>query len=54
MVAEPVGADHVLPLVLWVPLFLKEQGYKVKENVIVQDDKSAIPLANDGEASSGK
>ena len=53
-VAELVGVDHVLPLVLWVPLFLKEQGYEVKENVVKQDNKSAILLATNGKASSGK
>ena len=53
-VAELVGVDCVLPLVSWAPPFLKEQGHEVKENVIVQDNESAILLANDSEASSGK
>ena len=52
--AEPVGVDCVLPSVPWVLSFLKEQGYKVNENVIKQDNKSAVSLANDGKASSGK
>ena len=29
-VAEPVGVDCALPLALWVPPFLKEQGHKGK------------------------
>ena len=53
-IAELVGVDYVLPLVLWVPLFLKAQGYEVKENVIFQDNKSTILLAKNGKASSGK
>ena len=51
--AESVGVDCVLPLVLWVPLFLKESGCEVKENVIHQDNKSTISLAKNGKASSG-
>ena len=53
-VAELVGVDHALPLALWVPLFLKEQGYEVKENTVKQDNKSAILLAKNGKTSSGK
>ena len=53
-VAELVGVDHALPLVLWAPLFLKEQGYKVKENAVKQDNKSTTLLAKNGKTSSGK
>ena len=53
-VAELVGVDQVPPLALWVPLFLKEQGYDAKENVMKQDNKSAISLAKNGKTSSGK
>ena len=52
--AESVEIDCALPLVLWVPMFLKEQGCDVKENVIKQDNKSTIPLAKNEKASSGK
>ena len=48
--AKLVGVDYALPLASWVPLFLKEQGHKVKENVIKQDNESAILLANNGKA----
>ena len=54
MVAESVGVDCALPLALWVPQFLKEQGCNVKENIIEQDNKSTMSLANNGKASSGK
>ena len=53
-IAESVGVDYILPLVPWVPLFLKAQGYEVKENTIFQDNKSTILLAKNGKASSGK
>ena len=49
-----MGVDCVSPPVLWVPLFLKEQGHKVKENVAFQDNKSVMSLAKNGKASSGK
>ena len=32
-VAELVGVDCTLPLVLWVPPFLKEQGHNIKKNM---------------------
>ena len=44
----------MLPLALWVPLFLKEQGCEVKENIVKQDNESAILLAKNGKTSSGK
>ena len=53
-VVELVGVDCTPPLALWVPLFLKEQSHKVKENIIKRDNESAILLANNGKASSGK
>ena len=53
-VAELAGVDQVLPLALWVPPFLKEQGCKVQENVVKQDDKSTVLLAKNGKASLGK
>ena len=49
-----MGVDHALPSVLWVPLFLKEQGHEVQENVIKQDNESAILLAKNGKTSSGR
>ena len=49
-----VAVDQVLPLVLWTPLFLKEQGVEVKENVLHQDNKSAILLEENGNRSTGK
>ena len=53
-VAELVGVDHALPLALWVPSFPKEQGHKVQENVIKQDNKSTMSPAKNGKTSSGK
>ena len=35
-------------------MFLEEQGYNIKENIVYQDNKSAILLETNGKASSGK
>ena len=51
---ELVGVDDTLPKILWVPLFLEEQGYKVTENVLMQDNQSAILLEKNGKRSSGE
>ena len=51
---ELVGVDDTLPKILWVPLFLGEQGYNVENNVIMQDNQSAILLERNGKRSSGE
>jgi hypothetical protein len=52
--AELVGADDMSVMILWTKLFMEEQGYKVKSNVLYQDNKSAILLEKNGKCSSGK
>jgi hypothetical protein len=52
--AELVGVDDGMPLVLWTRQFLIEQGYKVTDNVVYQDNQSAILLERNGRASSGR
>ncbi len=52
--AELAGVSQVLPLILWSKLFIEAQGYKMKDNVLFQENKSTILLANNGKASSGK
>ena len=52
--AELVGVDDLMPSILWTRLFLKEQGYAVKENIVFQDNTSAILLEKNGKASSSK
>lgn len=34
--------------------FVEEQGYKIKQNVVYEDNTSAIMLENNGKGSSGK
>jgi hypothetical protein len=52
--AELVGVDDGMPLVVWTRNFLTAQGFKVKDNVVYQDNQSAILLEKNGKASSGR
>ena len=52
--AELVGADDGSTLILWTKLFLEAQGYPIDENILCQDNKSAILLEKNGKRSSGK
>ena len=52
--SEVVGVDDFMPSILWTRNFLKAQGYQVNENIIYQDNKSAMLLEKNGKASSGK
>jgi len=52
--SELVGVDDMMPTILWARYFLKAQGYNVTDNVIFQDNQSAILLERNGKASSSK
>ena len=52
--SELVAVDQTLLMVIWVPLFLKAQGHSIHENIVYQDNQSAILLENNGRKSSGK
>jgi hypothetical protein len=52
--SELVGADEAIGPMLWTGLFLKAQGYALKENVLCQDNRSAILLETNGRKSAGK
>jgi hypothetical protein len=52
--SELVAVDDKMPAVLWTRLFLEAQGYEVNENIIFQDNWSAILLQRNGKASSSK
>ena len=52
--SELVGVDDLMPSILWTRNFLEAQGYGVRENIILQDNKSAILLEKNGRASSSK
>ena len=52
--SEVVGVDDFMPAILWSRNFLEAQGYQVNENIIYQDNQSAMLLERNGKASSGK
>jgi hypothetical protein len=52
--AELVAMDDVMPQVLWTRNFLMDQGYAVTDNIVHQDNQSAILMEKNGRASSGK
>jgi hypothetical protein len=52
--SELVGVDDCMPAILWTRYFLEAQGYGVQENIVYQDNMSAILLEKNGKASSSK
>jgi hypothetical protein len=52
--AELVGVDDSMPLVIWTRNFLMAQGFEIHDNVIFQDNQSAMLLEKNGRASSGR
>ena len=48
MESELVGADDMTIMILWMKLFLEEQGYEISRNILYQDNKSAILLQKSG------
>ncbi len=52
--SEIVAVNDCMPAICWTRYFLEAQGYGVTENIVFQDNKSAILLEKNGEASSSK
>ena len=52
--AELVGVNDAMALIIWTRLFIEAQGYVIKDNVVYQDNQSAILLENNGKRSSSK
>jgi hypothetical protein len=52
--SELVGVDDASTAILWTKLFMEAQGYKIDQNIIYQDNKSAILLEKNGKKSSSK
>ena len=51
---EIVSVDDFMPGVLWTRLFLEGQDCGVTENIVFQDNETAILLEKNGKSSSGK
>ena len=52
--AELVGVSEYLPFNIWLRMFLKEQGYDLDENILYQDNRSAILMEKNGRLSSSQ
>jgi hypothetical protein len=53
--AELVAVNNMMSMVLWTRMFLEEQGYyKVGNNIVYQDNESAILVEKNGQRSSSK
>ena len=52
--AEVVAADEMVGPMLWTRRFLEAQGYNVTENILYQDNQSAMLLEKNGRKSAGK
>jgi len=52
--AELVGVSDVLPQALWTRYFMEAQGHGIEDNVLYQDNESALKLENNGCRLSGK
>ena len=48
-----VGASDYLPCTIWAKKFLEAQGHKMTENILYQDNQSAIKLEENGRRSAG-
>jgi hypothetical protein len=46
--------DDLILQILWVHLFMKAQGFAVSDNILYQDNKSAMLLETNGRALSSK
>jgi hypothetical protein len=52
--AELVGVDDAMPMVLWTRQFMEGQGYTIEDNILYQDNQSAMLLEMNGQKSSTK
>ena len=51
---EIVGVSDFLPNMIWTRMFLEEQGYFLVENILFQDNQSAMKVIQNGKMSSGQ
>ena len=52
--SELVGCDDSITKILWTRWFIEAQGYRIRENILYQDNKSTILLITNGRKSAGK
>ena len=52
--AELIAASDMTNQILWTKYFLEEQGFKIEENYLYQDNQSAILMEKNGTLSSSQ
>ena len=52
--SELVGASNLLHQIVWNMKFLEAQGYYIKENTLLQENRHVMHLDTNGRASNGK
>jgi hypothetical protein len=52
--AEVVGVSDFLPNMIWARMFIEAQGYSIDENILHQDNMSAMKIETNGRMSCGK
>ena len=48
MESEIVAVNDLIPQILWARLFMRAQGIEVRDNILYQDNKSAMLLETNG------
>ena len=51
---EIVGVSDFMPNMIWARMFLQEQGFVLEENILYQDNQSAMKVLKNGKRSSGQ
>ena len=52
--AKLVAVNDAMSKILWTRLFIQAQGYTVSDNIVYQDNQSAMLLEKNGKMSSSK
>ena len=52
--AEIIGIDDALKHIMWGLYFIQAQGYEFKKDILMQDNRSTILMANNGRFSCSK
>ena len=52
--AEIVGVSDFISNMIWARIFLEKQGYEIEENLLYQDNQSAIKIEKNGSKSCSK
>ena len=45
---ELIGTSDHVPINIWTVIFLEEQGYEIKKNIIFEDNHITIRMAKNG------